>query len=235
MNGLFVTGTDTGVGKTVVTGAVALALRARGIDVALAKPIQTGGLASDPNGDAALLAGWLGLPDPHEICPFSFAPPVAPLVAARMERRALALDDVVDHVRGLASGRDAVMVEGVGGLLVPLGEGWDVADLAGALGLPLLVVARPGLGTVNHTLLTLAAAASRGLGVLGVILNGRGDDADASLGTNADLIAELGRVHVLGRTPWLEEPIESDRLLALAQEHLDLDPVLSVLKDLSRA
>ena len=85
MNGLFVTGTDTDVGKTVVTAAVALALQARGIDVAVAKPIQTGALAADPEGDAALLSGWLGLPDPREICPFSFAPPVAPLVAARME------------------------------------------------------------------------------------------------------------------------------------------------------
>jgi dethiobiotin synthetase len=236
VNGLFVTATDTGVGKTVLTAAIALGLRARGIELGVAKPIQTGGAAADATGDAAVLRGWLGLKEsPQEICPFSFVAPLAPLVAARLEARELVLDDVTEQVLGLAARHDALVVEGVGGLLVPVGPGWDVADLAVALGLPVVVVARPGLGTVNHTLLTLSAARSRGLEVVGVVLNGRRDEDDASVGTNPDLIASLGDVTVLGQTPWLEGDMTSDRLLTLAQAHVDLDPLLSVLKDATRA
>jgi dethiobiotin synthetase len=236
VNGLFVTGTDTGVGKTVVTAAVALGLRARGIEVGVAKPLQTGAVATDPTGDAALLAGWLGLAEsPQEICPFSFTLPVAPLIAARMEARELTLDEVVEELRRVAARHEALLVEGVGGLVVPLGPDWDVAKLAAVLGLPLLVVARRGLGTVNHTLLTVTTARARGLEVAGVILNGRRDEQDASVETNAELIASLGDVHVLGEIPWLEGDITGDRLLALAQEHLDLDPLLAVLKDATRA
>ncbi len=236
MNGLFLTGTDTGVGKTVLTATLALGLRARGLEIGVAKPIQTGALAADPEGDAAVLKRWLGLTESlEEICPFSFSPPVAPLIAAKLEARELALDDVVDAVTALEDRYEAVLVEGVGGLLVPVGPGWNVSDLAEALGLHLVVVARPGLGTVNHTLLTLEAARARGLRVAGVILNGRRDQHDASLERNADLITSLGEVRVIGQTPWVEGSLTSERLAKLAAVNIVLDPLLSVLKDASRA
>lgn len=221
MTGLFVTGTDTGVGKTVITAALALGLRARGVHVRVVKPLQSGARADDPEGDAMLLRRWAGLAEaPEEIAPFAFAAPLAPLVAARLEGRRLELAEVAAAVPD-----GSVLVEGAGGLHVPGGEDWTVADLAAALGLPLLVVARPGLGTVNHTLLTVEAACSRGLAVAGVVLNG--DDPQRS--ANARLIESFGGVPVIGQTPWLRAPIVPERLLGLAEEHMDLDLVVSFL------
>jgi dethiobiotin synthetase len=212
VNGLFVTGTDTGVGKTLVTAAVALALRSRGVDAGVVKPVQTG------EGDAPTLKALVGLEEElDEIAPFSYRAPLAPLVAARLEGRAPDLNEVADRVRGLAARHELTIVEGVGGLLVPVGDGWTVADLAADLGLPVLVVARAGLGTLNHTLLTLAEARRRGLEVTGVVLNGRRDESSE---TNPGLIESFGDAPVLARVPWLEKPT-SERLLEL-DLHLDL-------------
>ena len=206
MTGLFVTGTDTGVGKTVVTAALALALKARGVDVGVVKPVQTG------DGDAGTLKSWAGLAEePEEIAPFSFRAPLAPLIAARLEGRTLALGEVVARVRTLAERHEVVLIEGAGGLLVPVGPGWTIADLAAALGLPLLVVARAGLGTVNHTLLTIEVARRAGLEVAAVVLNG--DDAIAD--SNARMIEEFGDVLVV-KKPWgpLPGPVD-ERIVSL--------------------
>jgi dethiobiotin synthetase len=210
VNGFFVTGTDTGVGKSVVTAAVALALRARGVDVGVVKPVQTG------EGDAAVLKALAELPERlDEIALHSFTAPLAPLVAARLEGRKLELDTVAQQVRRLAERHEVTIVEGAGGLLVPVGPGWTIADLAATLGLPLLVVARAGLGTVNHTLLTVGEARRRGLDVAGVVLNGLGDESTA---TNAELIKTFGDVRVLDRIPWIDGEITMERL-----RRLDLD------------
>jgi dethiobiotin synthetase len=223
VNGLFVTGTDTGVGKTVLTAGIALALRARGHSTGIAKPIQSGARAADPDGDAMVLRSWVGLAEtPEEIAPFSFAAPLAPLVAAQLEGRAVELADAVDAVRTLAGRYDSVLVEGAGGLLVPVGEDWTIADLAVALGLPLLVVARAGLGTVNHTALTVLAARSVGLEAVGVVLNG---SADESSERNAELIEELADVSVLGRTPFLGGKLTAERLRRLVEEKVDIGVV----------
>ena len=149
--GYFVTATDTGVGKTVVTAGLAAALRARGRDVAIFKPVQSGALADDPAGDAALLGAD---------CLYAFTAALAPLVAARAEGRQVELEPILERARKLEREHELLLVEGAGGLLVPLAPGLDVAGLAEALGLPLVVVARAGLGTVNHTLLTVEAATS---------------------------------------------------------------------------
>src|SRR5207248_905299 len=162
--------------KTVVTAALARALRERGVDVRVVKPVQTG------EGDAAELKRLAGLEESvEEIAPFSLREPVAPLVAARIEGRELGLDEVVEHVRARG---EPLLVEGAGGWLVPVGPGWTIADLAAALALPVLVVARPGLGTVNHALLTVDAVRRAGLEVAAVVLNG--DDPLAA--SNARLI-----------------------------------------------
>src|SRR6266508_518616 len=192
VNGLFVTGTDTGVGKTVVTAGLALALRARGLSVGVSKPVQSGALAADPEGDAMLLKSWTGVAEaPEEIAPFSFAAPLAPLVAAELEGRSLDICDVVDGARRIAERYEAVIVEGAGGLIVPVGEAWSIGDLAVMLRLPVLVVARAGLGTVNHTALTVFAAQRLGLDVMGVVLNGLRDESSE---TNARLIERLAVV-----------------------------------------
>jgi dethiobiotin synthetase len=226
VRGVFVTATDTGVGKTVVTAALARALRARGVDAGVAKPVQSGNAVDDPAGDAALLVRGAGIDDdPAAICPYAFSAPLAPLVAARLERRTVDPQTVLDRLRAVAARHDVVLVEGAGGLLVPVGDDWTIADLAAWLGLPLIVVARTGLGTVNHTLLTLAVARDRGLQPLGVVLNGASDDGDVSPDTNPDLIEAFGEIPVLGTIPWLEGLVPETLADAVA-DRLDIDPVL---------
>jgi len=195
--GFFVTATDTGVGKTFVTAALATALRARGRDVAVFKPVQSGATAEDPSGDAVLLGAD---------CVFAFAAPLAPLVAARAEGRTIELEPILARARELAREHELLLVEGAGGLLVPLAEDLDLADLAVALGLPLVIVARAGLGTVNHTLLTIEAARARGLKLAGVVLNGRSDESTAE---NAALIEAGSGVRVAARVPWLADPADA--------------------------
>ena len=226
MNGLFVTGTDTGVGKTVLTGGIACALRARGHAVGVAKPVQSGALAGDPYGDAQLLKRWTRVGEsPGELAPFSFSAPLAPSIAAELEGRVVDRDEAVAHVRAIASRYDAVLVEGAGGLLVPLGQDWTVADLALDLALPVLVVARAGLGTVNHSALTVRVARQLGLEPIGVILNGPADDSTPA---NARLIERLAGVPVLGHTPPLDGELTGERLGRLVEDNVDVDALAGV-------
>jgi dethiobiotin synthetase len=151
-----VTGTDTGVGKTVVTAAIAAAAGAAGCRVAVLKPGQAGDESDESDVDTVvrLAAPWSA----RTLA--SYPDPLAPLAAARVRGLpTLALTDAVEAVRGTDA--DVVLVEGAGGLLVPMGPGWTVADLAAALGAPAVVVARAGLGTLNHTALTLEALRRR--------------------------------------------------------------------------
>lgn len=164
---VLVTGTDTEVGKTVVTAAVAAAAGAAGLRVAVVKPAQTG---MDPGGDPGTAGESdvdvvLRLAAPASARALATYPePLAPLAAARVAQLPpLTLDTALDAVRADAAAYDLVLVEGAGGLLAPMGEGWTLADLAVNLGCPALVVARPGLGTLNHTALTLEALRRRGL------------------------------------------------------------------------
>src|SRR5262249_12002381 len=155
-----ITGTDTGVGKTSVTCALATVLRARGKRVVCAKPIESGG------GDDAHRIAWAAGHPP--ICLYPFAAPVAPRAAAEATGGPLDLPAIA---RALAEHpHDTMRVEGAGGLLCPLGGTRTIADLAAELALPLLVVARAGLGTINHTLLTVSEARRRGLALAGVII-----------------------------------------------------------------
>lgn len=171
MRGCFVTGTDTGVGKTVLAAAIVAALRARGVRVAAHKPVLTGLDEPEPGrpADHALLAAAAQMA-PDEVAPLRFGPPVSPHLAAELAGIAIDPDAVVAAARAAGQGAEAVVVEGVGGLLVPLAPGWTVRDLAAALGLPVVVAARPGLGTISHTLLTVEAARAAGLDVRAIVL-----------------------------------------------------------------
>lgn len=171
MRGLFVTGTDTGVGKTFVTTALARALRTAGVDVGVMKPIETGVPAEGPE-DGRALRRAAGVDDPLElVCPVRFALPASPEAAARAEQRSVPRAVIHDAYQTLARRHAFLLVEGAGGLLVPIDAETDMADLARAFGLPLLLVARTNLGTVNHTRLSLEAAERRGLEVFGVVLS----------------------------------------------------------------
>lgn len=169
MTVLLVTGTGTGVGKTVVTGAVAALARDSGASVAVVKPAQTGLGAGEP-GDLAEIGRLSGVVDLHELA--RYLDPLSPDAAARAGGLpALRVDEVARQVDRLAAGHDLVLVEGAGGLLVRFADdGWTLADLARMLRAPLLVVAGAGLGTLNATALTLEVLAGRGLHLAGVVI-----------------------------------------------------------------
>jgi dethiobiotin synthetase len=216
MRGLFVTATDTGVGKTEVACALLRGARAAGQDVGAMKPAQSGHVAGEPS-DADRLHAAAGGVDPRElVCPYTFAAPLAPAVAARLEGVEVSLARVLDAARALAARHEALLVEGAGGLLTPLTERETYADLAVALALPVLVVARAGLGTVNHTALTVEALRARGLAVLGVVLNRTSPATDPSEPHNAAEIERLSRAPVLAALPFLADIASRERALAAA-------------------
>jgi dethiobiotin synthetase len=188
--GLFVTGTDTGVGKTVVSCALIRALRERGIDAGGMKPIETG-VGPDGPLDAMALRAAAGASDALEdVCPQRFALPAAPRVAADAVSRAVDFEAIRGAFERIAARRDLVVVEGAGGLLVPIRGRETMADLAAALDLPLLIVARAALGTINHTLLTLEASAARGLPVIGVVISHAGGELSAADAANLSALRE---------------------------------------------
>ena len=200
MRGLLVTGTDTEVGKTVVAGAIAAALRARGERVAVYKPVVTGldepAVPGWPRDDE-LLAAAAGVPV-ETVTPHRFGPPVSPHLAAELAGVELDLDSMI-LAAGAAvaeAGADVLIAEGVGGLLVPLTREHTVRDLAVALGLPLVIAARPGLGTINHTLLTIEAARATGLTVAAVVITPWPEEPSAMTRSNRETIARLGGVDV---------------------------------------
>ena len=201
--GVFVTGTDTGVGKTVVACALIRGLRARGIDTGAMKPIETGVGAAGP-ADAIALREAAGADDPlADVCPQRFALPAAPVVAARSEGRAVDLAAIDAAYARLRARHSFLVVEGAGGLLVPAAEGLSMADLAQRLALPVLIVARGALGTINHTRLSLEAARSRGLAVAGVVIShADGPLAAAEVANLEYLRRDLGTA-LLGEIPAL--------------------------------
>jgi dethiobiotin synthetase len=195
--GVFVTGTDTGVGKTVVACALVRALRVRGIDVGAMKPIETGVGPGGP-ADAIALRAAAGGRDPlADVCPQSFALAAAPEVAARAHGRAVDFAAIDAAWARLRARREFLVVEGAGGLLVPIAAQFSMADLAARLALPLVVVARAALGTINHTRLTLAAARARDLRVAGVVISHAGGALpDADLANLELLRGELGALRI---------------------------------------
>jgi dethiobiotin synthetase len=201
--GLFIAGTDTGVGKTVVTGLIGSMLIRRGIRPGVMKPVATGcarrgGALCSP--DALFLKEMLGLDDPLDLInPVRFPEPVAPAVAASLAGGEVDLAACDGAYRELRSRHDLVLVEGIGGLHVPLKETFTVADLALRWGLPLLIVARPGLGTINHTVLTVRCAQAQGIPVAGFIFDESTPAAgDASVETNASAVEKLCRTPFWG-------------------------------------
>ncbi len=203
---LFVTATDTGVGKTIVSAAIATTLRHAGRRVAVLKPAATGcsrereGLVSE---DAELLAAASDTHHPLDlICPNRFEEPLAPSVAARRAGLELDWEAVERSIRIMSKDADCMIVEGVGGVLVPMDDSHTVRDLIAALGAPAIVVARPGLGTINHTLLSIESLRAVGVKVAGVVINRYpGDQADIAEETSPREIERFGRVPILAIVP----------------------------------
>jgi dethiobiotin synthetase len=198
VRGCFVTGTDTDAGKTVAAAAITAGLRAAGAPVRALKPILTG--LDDPRDDGwphdhLVLAAASGV-DPATIALRTFGPPVSPHLAAELAGVTIDVERVIEEILATPEDGELLVVEGIGGVLVPLAPGWDVRRLAAALELPVVIAARPGLGTISHTLLTLEATRAAGLRVLGVVLTPWPDDPGTIERSNAETIAELGSVEV---------------------------------------
>jgi dethiobiotin synthetase len=197
MPGLFVTGTGTGVGKTALSAALLAAMTAAGERVRAHKPVVTGlddRSQSEWPHDHELLASVAGMHG-EEVAPLRYGPAVSPHLAARLAGEAI--DPVGLVARAAAIGEETLIVEGVGGLLVPFADEFTVRDLAVALGLPVLIAAGPGLGTINHTLLTLDAARAAGLDVCAVVLTPWPEQPSELEQSNRATIAQLGDVEVV--------------------------------------
>lgn len=224
--GLFITGTDTDIGKTLVTGAIAQWLRLRGRNVAVSKPVASGcvkrreGLVSE---DAEYLAHCADTPHPLDvICPQRFEEPLAPAVAAQRAGVAVDWSAVQWSLDTLSQGADCILVEGAGGILVPLDAKVTVLDLVRELGLPAVVVARPNLGTINHTVLTVDRLRSAGVKVAGVVINRYpADGAGIAEETSPRWIEKLAKTQILCLVPdcpsGVGPPVPPDVTAAVAQ------------------
>jgi len=203
-----VTGTDTGIGKTLVAGGLAAALARRGISVGVMKPFATGARSLRGrlvSGDARFLQAASGVKDSLDLInPICLKPPLAPWMAAEVAQKAINLRKVWSAWRILTRRHPTMVVEGVGGLLVPLLTRFTVADLAEKLQLPLVIVTRPALGTLNHTALTVQVARSYGLRILGLVVNaavpGRRGTAERR---NPAALELLNKVPLLAELPHL--------------------------------
>lgn len=197
MEGFFVTGTGTEVGKTVVASWIAHGLSQAGRRVAVFKPAVTG-LANGGEADHEMLRRAAGSRQgDDEIAPYRYDPPVSPHLAASMAGREIAPSRLLRTAGEAASGADALVAEGVGGLLVPITPAYTVRDLAVELGLPLVIASPASLGSINHTLLTIEAARSAGLEIASVVLTPWPDSPGRIEHSNRETIAELGQVAVL--------------------------------------
>lgn len=230
--GIFLAGTDTDVGKTIVSAALVLALAHQGLDVGYVKSVASGcepldGRLASP--DSLLVARLAELAEhPADLSPLNLAPALSPLAAARQEGLSPDMDQVMASLAQALDRHAFTVVEGVGGVMVPVAPGWLSLDMMERLGLPVVLAARPGLGTINHTLLSIQAVRQRGLEVLGFIFSGPNpalppDPAEAQ---NPGLITEFSGVPHLGTLPWLEPQadggISAHQLRDLALTHLDL-------------
>ncbi|MEW6614362.1 MAG: dethiobiotin synthase [Thermodesulfobacteriota bacterium] len=236
--GIFITGTDTEVGKTVVAAGLAGAIKAKGIDVGVMKPVATGAIRT-PDGlistDVQFLLKSIECHDELNLVnPITIELPLAPLVASRLEGCEIELDKIRNAYFKLSQRHDFIVVEGIGGILVPIKEDYFVSDMIKELDLPCIIVARPGLGTINHALLTLREAQQKGIEVRGFIINGM-DEQKAGIAerTNPEVIKGLSHIPMLGVLPF--DPrvdifsLEMGDIIGLTLRHIDVDNILSAL------
>ena len=232
--GIFITGTDTGVGKTLVAAGLALALKERGMKVGVMKPIATGCYGSESrlvSSDAVFLMEAAENDQPPLICPSRFRNPLAPNVASAIEKKVVNLKHIRAAYEELQKQYDFVIVEGIGGLLVPISKDYFVANMIRDFELPIVVVSRASLGTINHTLLTLDAALIRGFDIRGIIFNPI-PVANFSLAeiTNPKIIHELTNIPILGCLPEMDdvdiETCRFGRLKEIFTERVMIDKIL---------
>lgn len=230
-NGLFITGTDTGVGKTVVAATLAYALHQRHVGFSFIKPVESG-ISNheylEKNSDAALVkrAGFLTEPL-NEIVPFTFREPLAPLLAARRDGVKLSGKELSESVKARIKPSRLTLVEGAGGLMAPLCPDYLIIDLIKDLQLPVLVVCRTSLGAINHTLLTLDRLRREGIRPAGIIANHLTAATSVAEETFLMQLGEFDPVTVFGEFPFLDPPPSEFKAWEKLTAHIDLDKLLS--------
>jgi len=223
-HGLFITGTDTEIGKTAVTAGIAACLKKQGQNVGVMKPVAAGSRS-----DAEYLREAAGVSDLlDDINPVFLQEPLSPNVAALREARSVELDPIYQAFTRLANAHTYLLVEGVGGLLVPIRDDFSAADLARELNLPVLIVARAALGTINHTLLTIEAAVARSLNVRGVVYNTLlPGPPDTAAQTSPDVVTRLTGIPSLGTLPFDPETNvdtgHAGQMAHMVEIHLNLE------------
>lgn len=239
MKGLFITATDTEVGKTVITGAIAAACKARGIHVGVVKPLASGGVTGIQGQlvaeDATFLMKAASIPEERRqaVNPVCLQPSLTPAVAAAESGVTINMKKVIEVCHQSIDEYDMTLVEGVGGITAPLWEEYLVADMMKELALPAIVVTRPRLGAINHTVLTVEYARQRGIAVAGIIVNAW-DEAAAGILENSNLsyIQKLTQVPILGKfpiAPAISVPqAKTEGLAELAERFLAMDELVKV-------
>lgn len=228
MRGIFVTGTGTLVGKTVVAAGLAMMLKASGKDVGVMKPIATGGDVSD---DAKFLAKAAGVTDDLSLInPICLEPPLAPWVASEITKIPIDLNKVWRAYRTLSGKHSLMIVEGIGGLMVPICKDFFVADMIKKLNLPIVIVSKQELGIINHTLLTVMVAKYYKIKILGIVMNNPLGLKDSILKeTNPRAIEKLCQIKVIGKLPFDKTVNASDntlgRIVKNAHRFIDIDEV----------
>lgn len=207
-HGIFITGTDTGVGKTLVAAALALHLKKRGLSIGVMKPIETGCSAGkESRSDSARLRSIIESEEPlGAVCPYAFEPPVAPLTAAQLSNQSINPDIIRKIYRLLSSRYECMVVEGVGGVHVPITKSDNVMDLVKQLRLPVVIVGRSGLGGINHALLTIDALRGNKIPIIALVLNRtapvRSTIARIQERSTVAILSKQAGVPVLGPLPY---------------------------------
>ena len=243
--GFFITGTDTGVGKTIITGALVLLMKHLGLRVGGMKPIETGCIKSRLKAQSSkskvkdrvlIPADGMFLKEKGDmddsidvITPIRLEKPLAPLPASKIEGIPVDIKKIKKAYAELSKKYDVLMVEGIGGLLVPLKRNYFVTDLARDFGLPLIIVARTTLGTINHTLLTINFAMKQGLNIAGIIFNyGQNPKNTMTERTSPEVIKQISPVPIWGIFPYLQK-MEKDTIEKAAIKSLDVERIKKYL------
>lgn len=237
MQGLFITATDTDIGKTMLTGAIAAAIQARGVHVGVFKPLASGAVRTEDGRllaeDATFLMRAVGVDESlrYEVNAVALEPALTPAVAAKLSNVTIDIQKILDDLRQAMQKYEFVLVEGVGGLISPLWEDYLLADMMKELNLPGLLVSKPRLGAINHTVLSHAYAKQQGIRLDGVILNRwEANTAGVLEASNIEYIERLTNLPVVGRFPLLKQTasLTSDDLAGLAELTLDIDKIMAI-------
>ncbi|MGI6455186.1 MAG: dethiobiotin synthase [bacterium] len=225
MHGIFITGTDTGIGKTLVTAFLAYGLRQEGINICPVKPVGSGGVEIDGqiiSEDAVFYHKFAELDeDLRALNPLCYKFPASPHYSAQLEGNSFEREKVIEELIRLSARYDALLIEGVGGWMVPLTPQYLVADLAHDLDMNVIIVSANRLGAINHTLLTADAIRKRGIHPIGVIYTYPAPVDDELLArNNVESIKQIGHLEVLGEVPWLGSDFEMDNNLERIKHEL---------------